>query len=506
MRPRGDTSSLEGNRVPETRVDGEALTLAFQRGEDGAYQAIYDIYSPRVYSVCRRMLGNPDDAQEASQETFLRAYQSLIRFNGRYELGAWITRIATNVCLDQLRARARRPAETALLEAFDHDRDGFTDLDGPEQCVVRDAESKRVRRVLAELPPLHRAAIVLRDFEGLSYGEVAIALNLGESQVKALLFRARQGFKKSWTAGAPLLFPVRAIQRVVQKLRGLESSSEHVAQVAGSGSQAAASCGLFLANCGQFVGERVATIVVAAGVGTAAVAGAATGINDHAFGPETRTLSAVSDTQENDRDSHHASRKEEPPAASETTATEEPSETTQTSTAEPEPSPSPSPSTTPGSSQSSDQGQHATQDDYVFRPLQAAVGFDRGQDIVLGEPASNEATVDCATASVIQKMEIIVTAGDESFPGLVRLDVDSSFGFELTVWKDGHEIYYTGGGPLISSQRSGNYLDMAFHGSFGTYSDNYEVVGLPKGGSFDASLSLDCTAGSVITERVVFAG
>src|SRR5881397_2793811 len=85
------------------------LVLSFQAGEAQAYAQIYARYLPMVQHICRRLLKNPDDTDEATQETMLRVLQGLPRFNGRYLLQAWVARIATNVCLDVLRARTRHP-------------------------------------------------------------------------------------------------------------------------------------------------------------------------------------------------------------------------------------------------------------------------------------------------------------------------------------------------------------------------------------------------------------
>src|SRR5918992_4431232 len=161
---RADELVYDGSPVgtPEERE----LALAFQNGERDAYDRIHDRYAPRVLSVCRRMLGNPDDAQEAAQEAFLRVYQGLPSFNGRYRLGAWIVRITTNVCLDQLRARSRRPSDPVPREILDVESQPSDDTD-PQILFLRHAEGRRVRKVLDQLPPLHRAAIVLRDFEGI---------------------------------------------------------------------------------------------------------------------------------------------------------------------------------------------------------------------------------------------------------------------------------------------------------------------------------------------------
>lgn len=153
----------------EAHVDRSAedkeLALAYQAGRPGVDAVIYERYAERVRRVCLRMLGNPDDAQEAVQETFLRVYQSLGRFNGRYQLGAWITRIASNVCLDQLRSTSRKRCDASLEVTEDHVERPAQDQD-PQDIAVRNQESAQVHEMLGSLSPIHRAAIVLRDLNG----------------------------------------------------------------------------------------------------------------------------------------------------------------------------------------------------------------------------------------------------------------------------------------------------------------------------------------------------
>ncbi|MEA2517120.1 MAG: hypothetical protein QOG16_958, partial [Actinomycetota bacterium] len=267
--------------VPQGVEEDKELALAFKRGEKGAYQAIYDRHSSRVHGVCRRMLPTPDDAAEAAQETFLKVYQALNRFNGRYQLGAWITRIATNVCLDHLRASARRPTVWASVEELDEKelpRLARFD-DEPEAFVIKKSEGRRVYKVLGELPPLHRAAIVLRDFEGLPYCEIAIALGITEPQVKALLHRARCAFKRSWaTTGVAALLPWNLLERFrrpdslfIDHVHAAASSASQVAQAAAPTANVAVSCSIALQQCGQVLTERLATTVAALLVSTAAI-------------------------------------------------------------------------------------------------------------------------------------------------------------------------------------------------------------------------------------------
>lgn len=167
------------------------LVVAFKGGVPDAYDEMYRRYSARVHSVCRRMLGSTEDAREATQETFLKAYTALPRFNGEYRLGAWLARIAANVCVDTIRRRSRAAASTPLTERHEA---MSTDL-GPEDVVVQDVPAMRT---LDHMQPLHARALRLRNLQGMSHREIAEQLNLSPIQVKALLHRARVSFKRAW--------------------------------------------------------------------------------------------------------------------------------------------------------------------------------------------------------------------------------------------------------------------------------------------------------------------
>ncbi len=249
------------------------LTLSFQRGEADAYQCIYNRYRWSVYNACYRILGNRDDAQEATQEAFLKVYQALGRFNGNYRLGPWIIRIATNVSLDHLRLRKRRPQDSVSIDALHREPCAYAD--DPEQMLVERAEGERVRKVLSSLPPIHRAAIVLRDSEGLTYSEIALKLGISEGQVKALLHRARKRFKRTWVP-APVLFPGHVLDRLRDRLlvsrasNGLMGTASPVADLA-SASSSVMSSGV-MEHVAGIAGERIAPVVAAAVLGAATVA------------------------------------------------------------------------------------------------------------------------------------------------------------------------------------------------------------------------------------------
>ena len=278
--------STESSGRPSVDAADRELTLSFQAGDRDAYDSIYARYSGRVHVVCQRILGDSQDAQDAAQETFLRVYQALPRFNGRYHLGAWITRIATNVCLDHLRARARTPSDVApndvLEEVVVRERE-----DDPEEVVMRGLDGARVQQTLASLSPLHRRAILLRDFEGRDYKEIAMALGMSECRARVLLHRARKGFRRSWTSGWIVLgLPTRLLQRF-KRIRS--PGTEHVAQAATSVTQTGQavassppvfSCSHVVQSCGEMVSERIAAVATAAMVSVSVAGGAAPVVAD----------------------------------------------------------------------------------------------------------------------------------------------------------------------------------------------------------------------------------
>ncbi|MHB8510972.1 MAG: RNA polymerase sigma factor [Actinomycetota bacterium] len=210
------------------------LVVAFKGGDARAYASIYREYRPLAESVCLRILGNREDAQEAAQETMLRVFQGLPRFNGRYLLRAWVARIATNVCLDALRRRERRPGEVETPDAEELENLESVAFrahsEDPSELVERHEETLRVRAVLDELPQHHRDALLMREFDGMSHEQIAEKLGMTAPQVKALLHRAKKGLKRAWDVDSGrasawiwpvLLAPFKWIRRATSPARNV---------------------------------------------------------------------------------------------------------------------------------------------------------------------------------------------------------------------------------------------------------------------------------------------
>lgn len=166
-----------------------------QQGDEEAFARLVESYQVPVYNLCHRMLGDPVEAEDAAQETFIKAYRNLGRYDMERKFINWILTIASNHCVDRLRRR----------------RIGFISIDDmvpgtflvdrtstPEPSVVEMEEREKVQSLLKQLGPRDRAAVVLKYWYEMSYEEIAETLSLTVSAVKSRLHRARRDMATLW--------------------------------------------------------------------------------------------------------------------------------------------------------------------------------------------------------------------------------------------------------------------------------------------------------------------
>lgn len=174
------------------------LVEASTNGDIAAFERLVAKYDRKLLGIALRITGNPEDGQEAVQEALLKAYQKLRQFQGNSKFSTWLIRITMNECLMKLRKRKRVARELPLGEGDGGLAEPLDLADwspNPEQLYSRSELQEILRKELAGLRPGLRMVFVLRDIEGLSIAETAIALGLGESAVKARLLRARLGLR-----------------------------------------------------------------------------------------------------------------------------------------------------------------------------------------------------------------------------------------------------------------------------------------------------------------------
>jgi RNA polymerase sigma-70 factor, ECF subfamily len=175
-------------------LDERALIHAWAGGDHSAFEVVFRRYEPLIKRSCRRILRNSSDAEEATQETFIKACKAIHASNPDTALGPWLRRIARNVCVDQLRARSRRPV--AALDAPFPSR--ASTEPSPEEIVA--GGDPRLDAVLDRLAPVHRAAVEMRFIMGMSHKEMAGVLSSSPVRVKALVHRARTRFSLEWAS------------------------------------------------------------------------------------------------------------------------------------------------------------------------------------------------------------------------------------------------------------------------------------------------------------------
>ena len=176
-------------------VDEATWVDRAKEGDQAAFEAIFQRYERPIYGFIYRMMGNPEDANDLTQECFIRAYKALGQTSDDLNVSAWLHRIASNACLDVLRRRQRirwLPWETHKHEHLLHGRPS----DDPERNVLSSETQVSVQRVLNQMSARNRMALVLREYEGMSCEDIGEIMGLSRSAVKSVLFRGREEFRK----------------------------------------------------------------------------------------------------------------------------------------------------------------------------------------------------------------------------------------------------------------------------------------------------------------------
>ncbi|HUS14692.1 MAG TPA: RNA polymerase sigma factor [Chloroflexia bacterium] len=185
-------------------AEGLVITLAIdetnwiaraRQGDAAAFEAIYQRYERRIYSFIYRMMGNPEDASDLTQDTFVKAYLALPRTTPDLNVSAWLHRIASNACLDVL--RRRKLVQWLPWDVFDTNPAMEPAApDDPADSFVRRETEQEVQHILTLLSPKHRTALVLKEYQSLSCDEIADIMGTSRSAIKSLLFRAREEFRQ----------------------------------------------------------------------------------------------------------------------------------------------------------------------------------------------------------------------------------------------------------------------------------------------------------------------
>jgi RNA polymerase sigma-70 factor, ECF subfamily len=187
-------------------VDSDRLWVEQARaGDQQAFGELVRAHQHAVYNLAYRMLNDRTEAEDAAQETFLRAYTNLDRYDSERPFRTWLLSITSNHCIDRL--RKRRLTWLSIEEPLPPHPSLNSDEVEPEDAAIMNERDVLIQHLLAELSPEYRAAVVLRYWYDLSYEEIAEMLDTTESAIKSRLFRARQSLaeKMAGSQGKPNL-------------------------------------------------------------------------------------------------------------------------------------------------------------------------------------------------------------------------------------------------------------------------------------------------------------
>ena len=194
------------------KIEDASLVRQTLEGSQEAFQALVERYQSRLFALARHYTKNPVDVEDIVQEAFLKAYSRLETFQHQSSFYTWIYRITTNTVLDFMKRHGRNPVQAVedpelVSENAPTGDPGSTRALSPHARMERTEISEITETVLSELPEIFRTALVLREFEQLSYQEIADVLGISIGTVESRLFRARARFREKLMALYPEFAP-----------------------------------------------------------------------------------------------------------------------------------------------------------------------------------------------------------------------------------------------------------------------------------------------------------
>jgi RNA polymerase sigma-70 factor (ECF subfamily) len=186
---------LENQQISSAASSVELIARA-QRGEEKAFEALFHQHKKHVYCLCLRVLGNPAEAEELTQDAFLQLFRKIHTFRGQSAFSTWLHRLTLNLAL--MRLRKKTISVTSLEggageDEFDEPR---TELGAPDAVLTGSLERVHLERAIAQLPPGYRQAFLLHDVQGYQHNEIAAMLGMSIGNSKSQLHKARIALRK----------------------------------------------------------------------------------------------------------------------------------------------------------------------------------------------------------------------------------------------------------------------------------------------------------------------
>ncbi len=203
--------------MEEKKEQPEWLSAAKQNNKR-AWEKLVKENESLVYHIAYRMMQNEEEAKDVSQEIFIKVYRNLQKFDEKSTFSTWIYRIAVNTCIDALRKKKGKEV-VSWEEQTQHQKENVTDTtETPEEVYLQKEKQLQIIDMIQNLSPEHKAVLLMRDMEDMTYGEIAECLSVSLGTVKSRIARAREQFKKEFLAKKELLVKKpRQINKVNKK-------------------------------------------------------------------------------------------------------------------------------------------------------------------------------------------------------------------------------------------------------------------------------------------------
>ena len=203
--------------MEEKKEQPEWLSAAKQNNKR-AWEKLVRENESLVYHIAYRMMQNEEEAKDISQEIFIKVYRNLQKFDEKSAFSTWIYRIAVNTCIDALRKKKGKEV-VSWEEQTQHQKENVTDTtETPEEVYLQKEKQLQIIDMIQNLSPEHKAVLLMRDMEDMTYGEIAECLSVSLGTVKSRIARAREQFKKEFLAKKELLVKKpRQINKVNKK-------------------------------------------------------------------------------------------------------------------------------------------------------------------------------------------------------------------------------------------------------------------------------------------------
>ena len=177
-------------------LDEQKLIALAQQGDQSAFEQLLDRYQKPVYHQALRLVGNPEDAADVTQEVFLKVWKHLPSFRGESSFATWLYKLTDNTALDLIRREKKRRGDSSLDDEENPVLSPVDPAPTPQQTVERQELQQAVAEGLRQLSEEHRRILVMREINGLSYEEIGEILGLSPGTVKSRLARARISLAK----------------------------------------------------------------------------------------------------------------------------------------------------------------------------------------------------------------------------------------------------------------------------------------------------------------------